>query len=77
MEGRFYQQLKKGVLEMLVLKLICDGPTYGYGLLQQLKDRSESRFSLKEGSVKLQLYINSSCLHLWHERSLACNDYAF
>ena len=56
MEGRFYQQLKKGVLEMLVLKLICDGPTYGYGLLQQLKDRSESRFSLKEGTLYPILY---------------------
>ena len=48
MEDRFAQQLKKGVLEMLVLKLICDRPTYGYELLQRLKERSESRFVLKE-----------------------------
>ena len=33
MEDRFAQQLKKGVLEMLVLKLICEKPAYGYGLL--------------------------------------------
>ena len=56
MEDRFYQQLKKGVLEMLVLKLICDGPTYGYALLQRLKERSESRFTLKEGTLYPILY---------------------
>ena len=33
MEDRFAQQLKKGVLEMLVLKLICEKPAYGYELL--------------------------------------------
>jgi PadR family transcriptional regulator PadR len=56
MEDRFYQQMKKGVLEMLVLKLICDGPTHGYGLLQQLKEKSESRFALKEGTLYPILY---------------------
>lgn len=30
MEDRFAQQLKKGVLEMLVLKLICEKPACGY-----------------------------------------------
>ena len=29
MEDRFSQQLKKGVLEMLVLQLICEKPAYG------------------------------------------------
>ena len=56
MEDRFYQQLKKGVLEMLVLKLICDRPTYGYNLLQRLKEQSESRFTLKEGTLYPILY---------------------
>lgn len=56
MEDRFYQQLKKGVLEMLVLKLLCDGPTHGYALLQRLKERSESRFALKEGTLYPILY---------------------
>ena len=56
MEDRFAQQLKKGVLEMLVLKLICDGPTYGYELLQRLKERSEGRFVLKEGTLYPILY---------------------
>ena len=56
MEDRFSQQLKKGILEMLVLKLICDSPTYGYELLQRLKERSESRFVLKEGTLYPILY---------------------
>ena len=48
MEDRFAQQLKKGVLEMLVLKLICEKPAYGYELLSELKKSSQGRF-LPEG----------------------------
>ena len=51
MEDRFAQQLKKGVLEMLVLKLICEKPAYGYELLSELKLSSQGRFSLKEGTL--------------------------
>ncbi len=56
MEDRFTQQLKKGVLEMLALKLICDQPTYGYELLTRLKECSEGRFALKEGTLYPILY---------------------
>ena len=56
MEDRFSQQLKKGVLEMLVLQLICEKPTYGYELLFRLKDRSGGRFALKEGTLYPILY---------------------
>ena len=56
MEDRFTQQLKKGVLEMLVLKLICGGPTYGYELLTRLKTESGGRFLLKEGTLYPILY---------------------
>ena len=56
MEDRFSQQLKKGVLEMLVLKLICEDPTYGYELMNRLKTLSESRFQLKEGTLYPILY---------------------
>ena len=56
MEDKFSQQLKKGVLEMLVLKLICQEPTYGYELLFRLKDRSSGRFALKEGTLYPILY---------------------
>lgn len=56
MEDRFYQQLKKGVLEMLVLQLICEKPTYGYELISRLKERSCGRFTLKEGTLYPILY---------------------
>lgn len=56
MEDRFSQQLKKGVLEMLVLQMICRKATYGYELLTILKERSAGRFSLKEGTLYPILY---------------------
>lgn len=56
MEDRFLQQLKKGVLEMLVLETVCQGPTYGYELLTSLKESSGGLFSLKEGTLYPILY---------------------
>lgn len=50
------QQLKKGVLEMLVLQAVCQGPTYGYELLTRLRERSEGFFTLKEGTLYPILY---------------------
>lgn len=56
MEDRLLQQLKKGVLEMLVLELICQKSTYGYELMAALKARSSSLFTLKEGTLYPILY---------------------
>lgn len=56
MEDRFLQQLKKGVLEMLVLEMVCEAPTYGYELLTRLKERSDGLFALKEGTLYPILY---------------------
>lgn len=56
MEDRFLQQLKKGVLEMLVLDTLCRGQTYGYELLTSLKERSNGLFLLKEGTLYPILY---------------------
>lgn len=56
MDDRFTQQLKKGVLEMLVLDRICAKPTYGYELLSSLKERSQGLFTLKEGTLYPILY---------------------
>lgn len=53
MEDRFAQQLK---IEMLVLKLICEKPAYGYELLSELKKSSQGRFCLKEGTLYPILY---------------------
>ena len=48
MEDRLLQQLKKGVLEMLVLEIICQHPTYGYELMSKLSRsvRAEGRYAL-------------------------------
>lgn len=56
MDDRFLQQLKKGVLEMLVLKRIAEGPAYGYELMMNLKERSDGMFCLKEGTLYPILY---------------------
>lgn len=56
MDDRFSQQLKKGVLEMLVLELLCRKPGYGYELLSTLKERSGGTFCLKEGTLYPILY---------------------
>lgn len=56
MEDRFSQQLKKGVLDMLVLHLVCVRPRYGYELLTYLKEHSQGLFTLKEGTLYPILY---------------------
>lgn len=56
MEDRFLQQLKKGVLEMLVLNTICKKTTYGYELMAELKAQSNDLFALKEGTLYPILY---------------------
>lgn len=56
LDDRFLQQLKKGVLEMLVLEAICEGPTYGYALLTGLKENTGGFFVLKEGTLYPILY---------------------
>ena len=56
MEDKFLQQLKKGILEMLVLETVCRGSTYGYELLTSLKERSGALFALKEGTLYPILY---------------------
>lgn len=56
MDDRLLQQLKKGVLEMLVLEIICQAPTYGYELMAKLKIRSGDLFTLKEGTLYPILY---------------------
>lgn len=56
MEDRFLQQLKKGVLELLVLQTICRAPTYGYELLSTLGASSDGLFSVKEGTLYPILY---------------------
>lgn len=48
--------MKKGILEILVLKLLDEEEKYGYQLISELKKRSENLFSLKEGTLYPILY---------------------
>lgn len=56
MDNRFMQQIKKGVLDMIVLKLISQKDTYGYELIQQLEKQGNGFFDLKEGTLYPVLY---------------------
>lgn len=48
--------LKKGSIEMLVLLILQEGEAYGYQLSQMLKERSNGKLSVQEGSLYPLLY---------------------
>ena len=50
------RQLKKGVLDILLLKLLEKQPLYGYELMSLLDRESEGYFALKEGTLYPVLY---------------------
>ena len=45
MNQKYERQLKKGVLDMLILKLLEQEAKYGYQLILELRDRSQELFS--------------------------------
>lgn len=49
-------ELLKGHLDALVLALLEDGPLHGYGIIEQLRLRSDEVFDLPEGTVYPALY---------------------
>ena len=56
MDSRFARQMKKGVLDMVVLRLVAEKETYGYELIQELSERGSGFFDLKEGTLYPVLY---------------------
>jgi PadR family transcriptional regulator PadR len=50
------RELKRGTLEMILLKLLSQRPMYGYELISTLEKRSEGQFQLKEGTLYPILY---------------------
>ena len=48
--------LKKGTVELLILKLLQDRDMYGYEITQELQTRSNGYFVLQEGSLYPTLY---------------------
>lgn len=56
LNDKYESQMKKGVLDMLVLKLLESEEKYGYQIINELKEKSDNRFSLKEGTLYPILY---------------------
>lgn len=50
------RELKRGTLEMILLKLLSARPMYGYELASALEKRGGARFQLKEGTLYPVLY---------------------
>lgn len=53
---RFERQIKKGIMEMLVLQLLSKGSNYGYQLLSRLADTPSGLLKVKEGTLYPILY---------------------
>lgn len=49
-------QLKKGILSIIVLKLVGERDMYGYEIIQTLDEISDGYYKLKEGTLYPVLY---------------------
>ncbi len=56
MVEKYERQLKKGILDMLVLNLLHSGSMYGYQIIQKLKEDSDQVIILKDGTLYPILY---------------------
>ncbi len=56
MNEKYERQMKKGVLDMLVLRLLQSEAKYGYQIIQELREKSEETFLLKDGTLYPILY---------------------
>src|SRR5580704_2292042 len=50
------RELKRGTLEMVLLKLLSERPMYGYEIVSTLRERSSGEFLLKDGTLYPVLY---------------------
>lgn len=50
------KQLKKGVLDIIILNLISQKEMYGYEIIKHLEVESEGYYTMKEGSLYPILY---------------------
>jgi PadR family transcriptional regulator, regulatory protein PadR len=70
-------QLKKGVIEILIMKLLSQEKMYGYQLLQELDKKSEGVFKMKEGTLYPVLYRledNGFISSIWEEPDRSSPD---
>ena len=63
--------LKKAVVEMLILKLLSEDDMYGYQITQEIKKRSSGLFTLLEGSMYPILYrlTDSHCISFYEKQA--------
>ncbi len=54
--SNFRKQLNKGVLELGILKLLCEQDHYGYSLIQEMNKIGTGGLELKEGTLYPILY---------------------
>ena len=50
------KQIKKGILKILILRLLCNEKKYGYELLEEMSQKSSGFFKVKEGTLYPILY---------------------
>ncbi|MGE5223009.1 MAG: PadR family transcriptional regulator [Omnitrophica WOR_2 bacterium] len=50
------RELKRGTLEMILLKLLSERTMYGYELVSTLEERGGQEFQIKEGTLYPVLY---------------------
>lgn len=50
------RELKRGTIEMVLLRLLAEQDRYGYEIAAELAARSEGAFELKEGTLYPVLY---------------------
>jgi len=54
--AQFKKQFKKGLLELVILKLLTEEDHYGYSLIQEVNKRSNDSLDLKEGTLYPIMY---------------------
>ncbi len=50
------RELKRGTLEMVLLKLLAEREMYGYEIVTTLQRRGDGRFEIKDGTLYPVLY---------------------
>ncbi len=55
-EKNWKKEIKRGTIQLCVLSLLKEGPMYGYQIITALRERSNTYFDLKEGTIYPALY---------------------
>lgn len=59
-EKEICENVRSGIVELLILRLLCEGDMYGYGIRNTLAERTLYAFDLKEAALYGPLYRMSS-----------------